>query len=330
VTNGTSDGQGNLIAEALEEVAGHWVRFLAVPFLTAVGAVAASFLVHPRFEAVAIFAPAEDASTTVPTSLQSIAGQFGIAIPSAGFSVYYFAQVLQSRAVLERVANDTLEEGSQRIAVTDLLEVGDETADRRLEKAVKALQKTLDVRSDDQAELVTVRTVGPSPALARSLAQSVLKALDSVSTMTQRTGGSYQRRFAQAQADTARQALVDAEDRLRAFYQSNRSIASSPTLQVEEGRLRRQIQIFQDVYLALVNQAEAAKLQEARNTPTISIIQPPLASARKVFPRRGVWALFALITAFMVVAGWTYIVAPALRTAPPGSALHHWQKRLQV
>jgi len=210
------------------------------------------------------------------------------------------------------------------------LDVKEVAPDRRLEKSIRVLQSRLTVRADDQAQLVTLRVIAPSPALAQALAQSFLNALDSVSVASQRIGGSYQRLFAQAQADTARLSLQLAEERLRAFYQSNRSIASSPTLQVEEGRLRRQIQINQDVYLALVQQAEAAKLQEARNTPSISVIQGPLASTRKVWPRRGVWALFGMIGAFLLVAGLTYIVLPAVRSAPAGTKLHAWRHRLSA
>jgi uncharacterized protein involved in exopolysaccharide biosynthesis len=327
---GLTTREDNLIVDALEGIAKQWKLLVLVPLLFGIALFAVSFLWQPRFEAVAMFAPAEDASSMLPTSLQSLATQFGVAIPSSGYNVYYFSQVVQSRAVLERVARDTVKSNGQSISVTELMDVKEEAPDRRLEKTIKTLQSRMDVRADDQSQVVTLRVVARTPDLAKALGQSVLDALDSVSIATQRIGGSYQRRFAQAQADSARGSLGDAEDRLRQFYQSNRNIASSPTLQVEEARLRRQIQIIQDVYLALVNQAEAAKLQEARNTPSISMVQSPLASTRKVWPRRGVWALFGMIGAFMAGAGFIYILVPAIRSAPQGSALNAWHRRLSL
>ncbi len=321
---------GNIIRAAGEELARRWRLLVLFPFAAAVITVLLTFFFQSRFEAVSVFAPAQSSAQTLPASLQSVAAQFGFALPSSGYSVYYYAQIVQSRGVLEIVARDTLHVDGQAVAVMNLVDATGRTPERRLEAAVKELEKRVDVRTDDQANLITIRTQAPSPHLAETLGEAVLGALDSVISTSQRTGGSYERRFAEAQADSARNALRTAEDQLRAFYEANRNIASSPTMQVEEGRLRRQIQVFQDVYLALVNQAESAKLQEARNTPAISLVQRPLASAKKVWPRRSVWALFGFISAFLVVAAWLYALAPALRDSPLAKRTGLWQRLLSV
>jgi len=319
-----------MIRAAAEELARRWRLLVGFPFATAVITVVLTFFVQSRFEAVSVFAPAQSSVQTLPASLQSVAAQFGFALPSSGYSVYYYAQVVQSRGVLEIVARDTLHVAGQAYPVMDLIEATGRTPERRLEAAVRTLEDRVEVRTDDQANLITIRTQAPSPSLAEALGQAVLGALDSVINTSQRTGGSYERRFAEAQADSARSALRTAEDQLRAFYEANRSIASSPTLQVEEGRLRRQIQVFQDVYLALVNQAESAKLQEARNTPAISLVQPPLASAKKVWPRRSVWALFGFITAFLVATAWVYVLIPALCDSVIARRPGFWQRLFSV
>jgi len=160
--------------------------------------------------------------------------------------------------------------------------------------------------------LVTIAARAASPALAEALLNSVLAALNAATTASIQRGGSAARRFAESQADSALRALRAAEDRLRDFYLANRTVAGSPALQFEEARLRRDIQIRQDLYLALVNQAEAAKLQEGRNTPAIALVQPPQASAEAVYPKPEVWALMAAIGAFMMASGWIYLVAPLL------------------
>jgi uncharacterized protein involved in exopolysaccharide biosynthesis len=310
-----------MIRDAVEELVRRWRVLVAFPLAVGVLAVALSFLFHPRYEATAVFGPTAEASSVIPSSLASIAAQFGVNVPSSGYSVYYYSQVLQSRAVLERVVNDTLDADGQRVPVLTMLDPWGSTPAKRFESGVLTLQERMDVSTDDQADLVTVSSRAPSTRLAMALVQSILNALDSVMSASQRTGGSYERRFAQGQADSARDALRTAENQLRDFYQANRSIESSPALQVEEARLRRQIQIYQEVYLALVQQTETAKLQEARNTPSISLVQAPLASAKKVFPRRAVWGLFGCIGAVLLASSWLYVIVPAmaassLRTRP--------------
>jgi uncharacterized protein involved in exopolysaccharide biosynthesis len=326
----TTADPSNLVRAAVEELVRRWRVLIMLPLLAAVVALVASFAFRPRFQSVAVFAPAQTSTQSLPASLQSIASQFGFALPSSGYSVYYFAQVLHSRSVLETVARDTLRADGQILAVMDLLNVKKRNPERELDDAVRALEDRIDVQTDDQANLVGVRTQGPSPHLAEALGKAVLLALDSIITLSHRTGGSYERRFAQAQADSARNALRSAEDQLRDFYKANRSITSSPTLQVEEGRLRRQIQVLQDVYLALMNQEEAGKLQEARNTPAISIVQPPLASSKKVWPRRAVWGLFAMIASLLAVSAWLYVVVPALKDSPLAKRPGFWQRMLSV
>ncbi len=318
--------QGNLVREVIEELVRRWRALILLPSAVAVLAFALSFVFTPRFEAISVFAPAQSSTPNLPASIQSIAAQFGFAIPSSGYSVYYFAQVVQSRSVLEAVLRDTLRADGETIAVLDLVGASGSTPQEVLESGIETIQDRLDVRTDDQANLVTVRAQASSPHLAEALGRSVLTALDSVINTSQRTGGSYERRFAEAQADSARNALRVAEDQLRDFYKANRSIESSPTLQVEEGRLRRQIQVLQDVYLALVNQEEAAKLQEARNTPAISMVQQPLASAEKVWPRRAVWAVFGFIATVLAVAGWVYVIIPALRDSDLARRPGVWQR----
>ena len=234
--------EGNLVRHVVEQLVRRWRALILLPCVVAAVTVGSSFLFTSRFEAIAVFAPAQSSTPNLPASLQSIAAQFGFALPSSGYSVYYFAQVIQSRSVLEAVAQDTLRADGDTLAVMDLLGASGNTLDERLESAVKTLEDRIDVRTDDQANLVTVRAQAPSIHLAEALGRSALSALDSVINVSQRTGGSYERRFAEGQADSAREALRAAEDQLRDFYKANRSIESSPTLQVEEGRLRRQIQ----------------------------------------------------------------------------------------
>jgi len=313
MSNGHSTG--NPLQDMITELARRWRALIAFPFVAAIAGVILSFVVPSKYESVSIFSPAEDLSQSLPGNLAAIAAQFGITPPSSGYSVYYFAQVLNSRAVLGRVAVDTLTVAGSSAPVSAVLGTADVSESDRLDETIKEVDKAIHIRTDDQADLVTLTVTAPSPQLAEALATSILDALDSVTTASLRRGGSAERRFAQAQSDSAREALRRSEDQLRDFYMSNRTIATSPSLQAEEARLRRQIQIQQDLYLALINQAEAAKLREVRNTPAIALIQPPQASSERAWPKAAAWALFAAIGTFVIAAMWLYLVRPLLPTA---------------
>jgi len=306
----------NLIVQEVER---HPRALMYAPAAAAVLGALLSLVVPPQFAGVAVFAPAPDVSSSLPGNLQALASQFGISAGAGGYSVYYFTQIAQSQAALRLVASDTLAFDGRRESVLDLLEAEGDSAAERLDDGVERLRNVLSLRADDQSELVTLRALGRSPGEARAFAEAALTALDSVTRASIQLGGSAERRFAQGQADTAGAVLRRAENELRDFYVANRNFASSPTLQFEETRLRRQVQLAQDIYVAMVNQAQAAKLQEVRNTPAIQVIQPPQASTQKVWPSLPAFAAFGLIGALAVGLGWLYlwtpVGAPLLRAA---------------
>src|SRR4051812_27754585 len=107
----------NPLREALEELTKRWRVLIGLPLLAGLAGGLVSLLVPREYEGVAIFSPAEDISSVLPSNLQAIAAQFGVAAGGQGYSVYYFAQVAQSRAVLRLVAEDTLEGDGQRVPV---------------------------------------------------------------------------------------------------------------------------------------------------------------------------------------------------------------------
>ena len=313
-----SRGPHPLEAAALE-LTRHWRILTGLPLLVGLLAIGAALVVPKKYDGVTIFSPSQQVASKLPSNLLSIAASFGITAGEGGYSVYYFSEILQSREALRLVASDTLVIGGKRLAVLDALAVSDANPTRRLERGIKRLKSWLTVRTDDQAKLVALHVLGPSPEVATALAEAFLRAVNTIALASLTSGGSFEWRFAQAQADSALDALRQAEDALLSFQTANRSVISSPALQVEEARLQRGIQIKRDIYVTLVQQAEAAKLQAARNTPAVSIVQPPQSSSEKASPQLSVWALTGVLGTLTLVLSWLYIIEPVLPASIRGS-----------
>lgn len=302
----------NPVQQAIIEVVRRRRALVGLPLLCAALGAGFALILPKQYEGVTIFTPSQQITPSLPSNLQAIASQFGINAQSNGYSVYFFAQVLGSREALKHVVSDTLSINGRRLAVLDLLDASGDSPEDRLEDGIKSLPDYVTIRTDDQSNLVTLRVLAPSPETAEAMVQSFLRAVNIITMSSLNAGGSFEWRFAQGQADSAQDVLRKAEDALRDFYRANRNFASSPALQTEEARLQRDIQIRRDVYLTLVQQAEAAKLQAVRNTPAITIVQPPQASVEKASPKASLWALMAAIGGFTVVVGWIYYLYPIL------------------
>ena len=59
------------------------------------------------------------------------------------------------------------------------------------------------------------------------------------------------------------------------FLRSNRDLGS-PSLQLRKDRLNRVVQTRQQVYTALAQSYEQSKIEELRDTPAITVIDPPV------------------------------------------------------
>src|SRR5262249_10801430 len=85
-----------------------------------------------------------------------------------------------------------------------------------------------------------------------------------------------------ARLEDAKKELERAEDRVENFDQGNLRIGKAPDLLLQQARLQREVEIEQEVYLALRKEAEMARIDEQRTTPVVNVLDhatPPLQPA---------------------------------------------------
>jgi len=216
----------------------------------------------------------------VSTGLALAASQFGVRVPTTGatWGPPIYVELLQSRALLEPIALDTLavaEQGGRRVAVMDLLGVAGSTSSKRADVAVRALARIVTAEEDRKlgAVKLSVKTAWPSVSFA--IAQRLVRGVNLFNLETRKSQAAAERQFAETQAGEAEAALRAAEDRLQSFLQQNRSISGSQELAFAMDRLRREVALRQQVYTSLVQNREEARLREVRDTPVITVLEEP-------------------------------------------------------
>jgi hypothetical protein len=68
--------------------------------------------------------------------------------------------------------------------------------------------------------------------------------------------------------------ILGIADKLRTFLQHNRQ-GNSPELKFEQSRLEREVGPNQQVVTSLAQSYEEVRIREVRNTPVITVIEPP-------------------------------------------------------
>src|SRR5262245_30722894 len=106
-----------------------------------------------------------------------------------------------------------------------------------------------------------------------------------------------------------------AEDRLRP------AITSVPALALEYGRLARDLKVQETLYALLMSQYEQAKITEARDTPTVQVLDPAVPAERKSRPSIRLNLLIAGLLSLFISIFWAFFREAVLRQRSQLSSL---------
>lgn len=227
------------------------------------------------YRSSATFIP--QSSETANTGLLSAASQLGIRLPttSAVWGPPIYVAVLRSRALLEPIVLDTLvvaEQGNTRVPVLELLNLD---ANVKRERALRALGELVTIRELKTLGAVEIAASTPWPSVSYALVDKLVRGLNQFNLETRKSQAAAERRFVEERAEEAQAALRAAEDRLEVFLERNR-VLSIPQLSLQRDRLARDVQLRQQLYTALMQSREEARIREVRDTPVITLLETPV------------------------------------------------------
>ena len=270
------------------------------------GAVAAglTIIVRPRtYVASASFFSQDTESSR--SGLANLAGQIGISIPNGNQSLSpdFYVSLLKSRVVLLPIVRDTItvqELGGRRVTVLDLFKITGASPQEREEAGVAQLQRMVSVSVAKSTGIVqfSIATQWRSASLA--LVTALLDGVNAYNERTRQSQASSERKFVEGRLALAADELRDAENRLASFQKNNRDFGGSPDLTIGRERLQRDLALRQQVFTTLTQSYEEARIREVRDTPVITVFEPPFAP--RIPARRGlvIGVLLGLIVGTLI------------------------------
>jgi uncharacterized protein involved in exopolysaccharide biosynthesis len=286
------------------EARANWRLVLTLALAGAAGGTAAALLLPSRYEARAAF-QAENPPSQLALGGVGIGGLLGSQLGGLGIggsqsTPQLLADLLTTDAVLRRVVNATYPWDGQSMTLAAIYGFDKKPAVLRDFLAIRKLRHGLSTDLDIRTGVVRFRVEGWTPELALAMAETTLAVLNEANIALRKQRASAERTFTAQRSGDARLALAVAESTLAAFYQRNRNLTTSPTLQMEEASLRRSVDIAQQLFVQLRLQEEQAALQELRNTPSIGLIDPPVLPARRSWPKRQLTVALGLLIGLAV------------------------------
>ncbi len=260
---------------------------------------------YPRgFEAEATFLP-QGFSAGV-SALEAAAAQFGFSFgtPETNLSPQFYVDLITSDVVLrhlvtrgypESASEPTKDSLAASPSLLVLWNVGGRTSDEQVENGIKKLRKKLHARADRQTGLVTLSMIDRSPTLSAAVLTGALDYINVFNTELRQSQARAERIFVTDRLQALRGELREAEAAVESFLSRNRNFSRSPQLQFTFDRLQREVTLRQQVVNTLAQTLEQVRLDEVRNTPIITVVDPPRAPVRPNHNWLIIWPLIGMV-----------------------------------
>ena len=240
-------------------------------------------LLWPRhYTSSASFTPSTGSAQL--SQLAGLASQLGVSVPTgqSSQSPDFYANLLESRQLLQSTvttrytfASSTLDSDTLSGDLVELFDAGGHSRGDRVDESIRKLKDRTSVSTDPTTGLVTLDVTTHWAELSQRVNSRMLDLVNSFNLETRQTQAAAERRFLQNRVASAQKDLRAAEDSLEVFLQHNRSYQNSPQLQFEYDRLQRHLSLRQQVFTTLAQSLEQARVEEVRNTPVITVVEPP-------------------------------------------------------
>lgn len=282
---------------------------IALPLLAVLGVAGVRLALPRQYASDAAFMPQQ--SGTPGGNLSGLAAQFGITVPGSepGESPAFYADLIRSRAVLAPVAESPYRTtGERETSLTTLYRVRPGPDRERFEKTIGRLREHLSVTTSRTTDIVRVTIRTPDPLVSQQVGERIIELVNEFNLETRQTQAGEERRFLETRMAEARNDLRVEEQRLATFLARNAQFGRSPALALEHERLQREVGWRQQVFTSLAQAFEQSRLEEIRNIPVITVIEPPTVPVKP--EGRGVvrWSILALLAGVVIAVSLAFLL----------------------
>jgi tyrosine-protein kinase Etk/Wzc len=300
-----------------------WKVVAGTGFGAAVLAAILLLIQKPTYTAKTTFTPETGTSSSAAGGLAALAGvanQLGLGLGTSSITPDFFVKLAGSSELLRSTLDFEFTAPAEGVnsprPLLDILKVKGKSVEERLQRGALQLRSRIKVTSDKPTGIVTLEVDMGDPRLAAAVANHLVKELNQFNLERRQSQSRAQRIFTGERLAEAENDLREAERAELAFLQRNRDYSSSPLLTYEEGRLNRDVQVKQELFLTLSKAHTEARIAEVRDTPVLTVVDSAVAPFRRARPQRTIGVIIAAILGTLVGIVIAYIVDFRRRAVP--------------
>ena len=148
------------------------------------------------------------------------------------------------------------------------------------------LQSRISTNVDRMTKILNVTVTMPEAQLSADVANKLVKSLDLYIRTQRKSYATEQSFYLEKRTSQIKDSLIIAENKLKSFREQNRVTSQSPNLLLEQGRLMRNVEILQTVFVELTKQLEIAKIDQIKDAPVLNIKEFAKNPVKKAGPKR--------------------------------------------
>ena len=216
--------------------------------------------------------------------LVGLASQFGVNVPTDAqadlSSPSLFPELLRSRTFAEKILDKKFytKEFGRELSLLAILTHGNDPPefgrDTLVVAALESLGEILEFDQNPSSTFSVIKVTASEPVFAKELAEVTLAELEALNRFYKSQTVNEKTTFIANRIASVENDLKSSETSLKEFNERNRQI-SSPALQLEQGRLARDVEIQKGIYLTLKQQFELAKIEEVQEASIVQVMDKP-------------------------------------------------------
>jgi hypothetical protein len=205
-------------------------------------------------------------------------------------SGHTFQEIIRSRWMLDRLLSRT-PPGSNGATYLDYFCKARVAPNVKMEKGRRAIGSCIESDFDIRSDVFRISATANDPRVAADMANFIAAQLASFNATQRSSRSRSTREFLEARLGDSQQALHRAEATLVEFREANARFGNSPLLLMRDKALNRDMLIAEESYSFLKKEYEMASIQEKKNSPVFTIVDPAIPPARP----KGVHPIYALL-----------------------------------
>ena len=256
------------------------------------------FIATPYYQSYISINPIGDNISSSRTSggLQSLASEYGVNLNVGDLlndkPSFHIPDIVNSRVLKKAVIKNKWNTiGNKSIDLINYWKINDSTSFSMVKFVKDALGYKSDINLDskymdiainklseqivvheEESGLIVISILMEEPKLSSDIVNFISDYIKEYVSQVMLTYSSTHREFIEERLLYSKNELSRSEELLKEFSEKNPFAVDTPELQLQRGRLLRNMEVNQQVYITLRQQYEMARINELKETPVINIL----------------------------------------------------------